>query len=499
MDQPTFDFYEQHSQTYANLTRSMDVAVWIQKFLSLLPHKSQIVDIGCGSGRDLKIFYQQGYEAIGIEKVPALARLSQEYTNAPVLLGDVQQLPLATDSMDGIWACAILLHLSPAEWPNALAEISRVARHQAIVFISVKKGQGCIRDQDGRLFWLYTQSQIQELVASYPLEGFVWEESTGNQATWINVFARINKPNASQTTPITRQAAYQWARMWLKQANIPQFAQEAQWLLDHAGIHQEHLLADPYQILPPEVYETYFSLIQKRCDHCPLAYLLGSQPFYKLDFIVTSDVLIPRPETELLVSYIVQYFQNHPVPIGLDLGTGSGCIAISILHQLLQAMMIAIDISASALEICAQNSLRHGVQQRLHLLSGDLFEPLKEHFSLIPQQFLKPQMNQAGFDFIVSNPPYISTQAYATLMPDVRDYEPRIALLAGDGLDFYRKILQEADRYLVADGLLLLELGFGQWNDVSRLIPQKFQLVELILDHQEIPRVLVLKKVKTLE
>jgi release factor glutamine methyltransferase len=199
-----------------------------------------------------------------------------------------------------------------------------------------------------------------------------------------------------------------------------------------------------------------------------------------LEFEVTPAVLIPRPETELLIEAVLKLVGASQTVSFCDVGTGSGCIAITLLTQLPLAHGIAVDVSASALEIAKRNAARHKVIDRVELVLSDCF-------ASVPQQ---------TFDLIVSNPPYVAEDAVATLQREVRDFEPRVALTSGaDGLDVIRRLVVDAQRYLKASGHLLFEIGFDQHEAVGNLIDaQVWELLDIHQDLQGIPRTVALRK-----
>lgn len=201
--------------------------------------------------------------------------------------------------------------------------------------------------------------------------------------------------------------------------------------------------------------EQYREFIKRRSNQEPLAYLLERREFMSLDFKVTPAVLIPRPETELLVETVLQRAdQAKPLAI-CDVGTGSGAIAVSLAYYLPQAQVTGIDISGPALEIARLNAQQHGVEVRF--LEGDLLSPLPV---------------QEQFDFICANLPYISEDEYTQLDVQVRDYEPRQALWGfGDGLELYRRLIPQVWTYLRPGGYLLMEIGCDQAQAVAQLLP----------------------------
>lgn len=206
-----------------------------------------------------------------------------------------------------------------------------------------------------------------------------------------------------------------------------------------------------------EVVLLFESMARYR-NHEPLPYILGTREFYKLDFDVTPAVLIPRPETELLVELALAHIANNKVSAALriaDIGTGNGCIAISIAANCPNAHIFATDISPDALAVAHRNAAHHNAAMRVTFLHGDLCDPLRPH---------------APFDIIVSNPPYIASSVIETLQHSVRDHEPRVALDGGDeGLDFYRRLAHDVPPFLAPNGLLAVEVGQGQADNVAEL------------------------------
>jgi len=242
-----------------------------------------------------------------------------------------------------------------------------------------------------------------------------------------------------------------WTRGYLAEKGVENSRLEAEWLLCEAlGLDRVGLYVNFDKPLSDSELSTCRALVARRARREPLQYILGSQDFYGLDFEVFPGVLIPRHDTETLVEEAVKR-----CPAGatiLDIGVGSGCIAVALAKSRPDAQIYGVDLSAKALELTQRNADRHGVT--VTLSQGSLFEPF------------------AGrkFDLIVSNPPYIPTADLAGLQPEVRDYEPREALDGGaDGLDYYRRIIPAAADFLVQDGWLLLEIGIGEAPDVSAI------------------------------
>jgi release factor glutamine methyltransferase len=315
----------------------------------------------------------------------------------------------------------------------------------------------------------------------------------------------------------------------------------ARLLLAHIlGLDQAHLLTSWEHPLGTKEFQQFERLVSRRASGEPLQYILGRQEFYGLEFEVNPSVLIPRPETEFLVEQVLRLCGGgwprlgtpgtpgtpgppgtarvwrassaaHPSnspgtglspassgpagltersglqddfvtgPIIVDLGTGSGCIAVALATKLPGARIIATDISARALEVARLNAQKNGVG--IELVEGDLFEPLAT-LGL-----------RRSVDIIASNPPYISHLERETLQKEVRDFEPELALYAGlDGLDFYRWLLAEGGDYLKPGGYLAFEIGFGQLDDIRRLlIGRPWRVSEVVPDLQQIPRVLTLQ------
>jgi len=219
--------------------------------------------------------------------------------------------------------------------------------------------------------------------------------------------------------------------------------------------------------------------LRRRADREPLQYIRGTQGFYGLDFEVNPDVLIPRPETEMLVERGIECLTGLSEPIFMDIGTGSGCIPISILKHLPEARAVAVDISPAALSIARRNAERNGVADRLSLVESDLF-------SNVPAE---------RFHLIVSNPPYVPEPDIGGLQPEVRDHEPHFALTDGqDGLSIIAEIVRRAPEFLLPGGHLLIEFGFGQAEAVRTMLPARvWEEVGLDPDLQGIPRMLVAK------
>jgi release factor glutamine methyltransferase len=231
-----------------------------------------------------------------------------------------------------------------------------------------------------------------------------------------------------------------------------------------------------------DVLYRFRSLVERRSAGEPLQYITGHQEFFCLDFDVSPDVLIPRPETELLVETASKLIPAKTDPILMvDVGTGSGCITISLLHQRPGWRSVAIDLSPEAIAVAKHNAQKHGVENRIHFVVADSLDGL---------------IQQPIFDLIVSNPPYVAEAAMTGLQREVRDYEPRLALTpGGDGLKVIRKLLNQSGPMLKTGGHLLLEIGFDQREAVENLVDLRtWELIDIYQDLQGIPRTVTLRK-----
>ena len=230
----------------------------------------------------------------------------------------------------------------------------------------------------------------------------------------------------------------------------------------------------------------YRSLIKRRVNREPLQHITGTQEFWSLEFTVAPQVLVPRPETEVLVEKIIELYRKKCLldhPKILDLGTGSGVIAVVIAREIPEAEIWATDISRDALDLAVLNSHKHGVKETIHFLCGDMFEA-------IDNQGLK-------FDVIASNPPYIPSRLLGSLAPEVRDYEPRLALDGGeDGMSLVAKIITEAADHLNQGGWLVVEMDPDQTPTAMNLIQQSgnYSAPERIKDYSHRHRVVVTQK-----
>lgn len=259
-------------------------------------------------------------------------------------------------------------------------------------------------------------------------------------------------------------------------------------LLMHVmGRDRAYLLTHDDERLALETLTRFRRSVARRSSGEPLQYITGRQEFYGLEFEVTPDVLIPRPETELLVEAALELLRDSSAPLICDVGTGSGCIPIALLRERGDARAHALDISARALGVAARNAERHGVAERLTLIPSDCFDALRmdEH-------------KDTRFRMIVSNPPYVAERDIVVLQREVRDHEPHVALTpGGDGLGLIQRLITESPDFLAPGGHLLLEIGFDQHEAVAELIdPRVWTLLDIRPDLQGIPRTVKLRLVR---
>ena len=292
----------------------------------------------------------------------------------------------------------------------------------------------------------------------------------------------------SETDDETRRTriadALAGATRMLRDNGIDQPRRDAQTLLGFVlERSRTYLVVHSEQQLSTTESERFRRCIQRRAAGEPVQHITGQQEFYGLEFEVTPDVLIPRPETEMLVEAGLELLAENETNAALrfcDVGTGSGCITISILHNHPQARAFALDISPAALAVARRNAARHDVAERVKFIESNLFANLE---------------SDARFDFIVSNPPYIAADELPTLAREVRDFEPRVALSPGaDGLAVVRRLLDESPARLHPRGSLIFEIGYGQDAEVRELIDESmWRLVAVRADLQGIPRIFILR------
>ncbi len=260
-------------------------------------------------------------------------------------------------------------------------------------------------------------------------------------------------------------------------------------LLGHVlGMDRARLLIESNMEVDQARLGEYLSLIDRRASGEPLQYITGHQEFYGLDFIVNPDVLIPRPETEFLVERVLALSRQDD-PLIVDIGTGSGSIAVTLAVKLKTARVMAIDISGAALKVASANAHNHRVADRIEFIEGDLLDGLVDRGL------------ENRVDFLVSNPPYVSAEDLALLQREVRDWEPGLALYGGaEGLDFYHRLFAEAPRYLMPGGYMVCEIGYKQLDRIRAMIdPALWSEAEVTADLQGIPRILSIERTRDMK
>jgi release factor glutamine methyltransferase len=268
----------------------------------------------------------------------------------------------------------------------------------------------------------------------------------------------------------------------LARAGVAEARRDAALLLAEVlGTDRGGVLARRGEPLPPEQAARYAVWIERRASREPLQHITGTQEFYGLTLEVDRRVLVPRPETEGLVEAVLNRDLPERARVA-DLGTGSGCIAIALAVERRDLELFALDASADALELARRNARRHGVEERIEFRHARLERPPREW--------------NGRMDAVLSNPPYVSAGEWESLEPEVRDHDPREALLAGpSGLEAHRALAPAAFDLLRPDGLLVLEVGWGQADAVGELVGAAgFRAIEQLADLQGIPRVLVAER-----
>lgn len=277
------------------------------------------------------------------------------------------------------------------------------------------------------------------------------------------------------------------ARLLLEQAGIESAAQEAFWIVEHVlRLPAHRVAADRDRLLSHAELLAARGLVGRRVGREPLQYILGTQEFCGLEFDVNPAVLIPRPETELLVQYVVQRIPVERQAIIVDVCTGSGCIAVAIARLRPRARVIATDLSDSSLDVARQNASRHAVGERITWLEGNLLGSLTG------------QKLEGRIDIIVSNPPYVAEADWEMLQPEVRLFEPRGALVAGpQGTELHERLLQAAGQYLSPGGVLIMEIGAGQARALRRIVDQisGYRFHQLVYDAAGLERVVIVERV----
>jgi release factor glutamine methyltransferase len=275
--------------------------------------------------------------------------------------------------------------------------------------------------------------------------------------------------------------AIQEGAQTLRNGGVTESRREAGSLLSFVlGRDRTFLISRAEEPVDEDLLAKFRESVERRANGEPLQYIVGFQDFFGRQFRVTPDVLIPRPETELLVEAALELAGS--VPFICDVGTGSGCIAITLLCEIEGSNAVAVDIAAAALEVAKLNANNLSVTDRIVFAISDCFDSLSA--------------GEYQFDLIVSNPPYVAGETMAGLQREVKDHEPLLALSPGlDGLTVVRRLLVEAPPFLKAGGHMLIEIGFDQGEAVRTLVDESvWDLLEIRPDLHGIPRVVVLKK-----
>jgi len=274
------------------------------------------------------------------------------------------------------------------------------------------------------------------------------------------------------------------ASVVLEDAGVPEARRETGSLLSFVlEKDRTFLISHAEDQVSDDSFNRFRGFVERRAAGEPLQYITGVQDFFGREFRVTPDVLIPRPETELLVEAALEIVGGRSAsPFFCDVGTGSGCIAVTLLSEMPAARAAAVEKSPAALEIAKLNAQSLSVSARAEFLVSDCFSRLDSH--------------EYQFDLIVSNPPYVPAAVVEGLQREVRDHEPRVALSPGpDGLSMIRRLLEESPGFLKAGGHLLMEIGFNQGEAVTTLVDDNvWSSLEIRPDLQSIPRIVVLRK-----
>jgi release factor glutamine methyltransferase len=299
----------------------------------------------------------------------------------------------------------------------------------------------------------------------------------------------------------------------LRDADVASFTLAAEILLLHVlGRDRAWIYAHPEEIVRDEDVRRYFALIARRVTGEPTQHLTGKQEFWGLEFEVTPDVLIPRPETEHVIEVALDRLAVREVRAGrpnrgagaglriADIGTGSGCIAIALAKELPGAAFHAVDISSAALAVARRNAARHGVEDRIQFVAGSLLEkfagsPILEQ-QAAPLQGTKTAHSEELLDLIVSNPPYVGRREAETLAREVREHEPELALYGGEeGYELYYELIRQAAQHLKRGGILVLELGHNSLPTVEPLLDSAhWNNVGVTNDLAGIPRVIAAER-----
>lgn len=289
-----------------------------------------------------------------------------------------------------------------------------------------------------------------------------------------------------QTIDMEKQEAWtvarllEWTRDYFAKKGIEKPRLDAEVLLAHAlGIERIHLYTGFDRTLDDKTLSEFRAMVKRRAEHCPVAYITGRKEFMSLAFEVTPDVLIPRPETEMLVEKAIEAARGMEAPVVADSGAGSGAIAVAVAVNVPKARVFATDASDAALKVAERNASLNGVEGRIKFLRGEMLEPLKAE-------------GIAGkIDLLLSNPPYVAESEWAGLPEDVRNFEPRVALVSeGDALKYYRVLAGGAAEMLAGGGYLMVEVGQNRAEGVRAIFAEAgLGKVETVKDYAKIERV----------
>jgi release factor glutamine methyltransferase len=298
---------------------------------------------------------------------------------------------------------------------------------------------------------------------------------------------RANVSAVFTTLPTIAQAINEAANR-LRETGVSDERRSATLLLGQAlGVDRTYLITHAGDDVDETLYQTFSRMIERRAAGEPIQYITGHQEFYGLDFKVTPDVLIPRPETEFLIEQVIKYAQaddSTGQTLMVDAGSGSGCIAVTLALRIKNAHVLATDISNAALQVALENAERLGAKDKIDFFQGDLLAPLTGRGL------------ESRIDFLVSNPPYVAMRDAPTLQREVKDWEPHGALFADqEGLQFYRRLLSEGLQYVRRDGFFICEIGYTQLDAIQQMIDSKlWRLEEVTNDLQGIPRILTIRR-----
>ena len=275
---------------------------------------------------------------------------------------------------------------------------------------------------------------------------------------------------------MTAKPLYQAILARLEEANIEDAGFDGlQLFAHHTGMKVANLLADPQKEIPPAQETALWQDVERRCNHEPLQYILGSWEFYGLPFLVGPGVLIPRADTEVLVDETLRVLEDVSAPKVVDLCTGSGCIPITLAKHRPDGTFVGVELSQQAADYCKKN-----------IKANDI-----SNMTLLERNIFDGPLELCGLDCITANPPYIPKKDLATLSKEVGQ-EPQMALDGGeDGLDFYRFIISRWTPALKKEGMMALEVGIDQWQAVESLLQEQFEQIYVVPDLNNIPRVLL--------